>query len=200
MVDPQFITDFNRSDYDLEEFALFSVAVAGKTASQIAKATEKFIQMERRGETPFEKIRLMKRNHALTMNIQSARLGKWSLLSACYDKMAHSGIDLRTCSLEELEELPGIGPKTSRFFVMHSRPNQKIAALDTHILSYLRDQGFDTPKNSPSGRRYAEIERMFIEHAESIGRGDDLAEFDLEIWNAYSTRSGLGATGEIKVG
>jgi hypothetical protein len=44
MVDPQFVTKFDRTQRELEEFAMFSVCVAGKNASHIAKAVDRLCQ------------------------------------------------------------------------------------------------------------------------------------------------------------
>jgi thermostable 8-oxoguanine DNA glycosylase len=188
MIDPTDITKFDRTDDELEEFFLFSVAVAGKTAKVITKKIDQFLSLERENVSPFEKIRRMLSSYSLLMNLKRVKLGKYAILTECYKKIALSQIDLRTCSLEDLEQFKGVGPKTSRFFVLHSRPDQKIACLDTHILSYLKDLGYDIPKSNPTGNRYLKIEQMFLEHAKSLNR--DPAELDLAIWNERSVRSG----------
>lgn len=188
MIDPTDITKYDRTDAELEELLLFCVAVAGKTAKVIAKKVEEFLELERGDGSPFEKIRRMAKVHSLEMNMQHVRLGKYSTLAPCFKLLAISGIDLKTCTCEKLESFPGIGPKTSRFFILHTRPNQRIAVLDTHVLQYLGRLGHDVPKTTPTGRKYAALEKVFIEHADSLGR--DIAELDLEIWNENSTRSG----------
>lgn len=191
MVDPTDITNYHRTDEQLQELLLFCVSVAGKTAKVIALKLEQFLSLDREGGTPFEKIRRMVQVHSLGTNLQHVKLGRYSTLSNCFSMLAKSNIDLRTCSVDDLEKFPGIGPKTSRFFVLHSRPDQRIACLDTHVLSYLRDLGHDIPKGAPSGKRYKAIEQIFIAHADELGR--DIAELDLSIWNEYSKRSGAGA-------
>lgn len=198
MVDPTDMTKFDRSTEDLEELILFCVAVAGKTASIIASKMDIFLSCERAKVSPFEKIRRMIKSHSLMMNLQYAKLGKYGILSETYKGLATSGIDLRTCSLEELERFKGIGPKTSRFFVLHTRPNQRIACLDTHVLAYLRSLGYSIPKGAPSGKRYMEIEQIFVKYAEKLGK--TTAELDLAIWNELSSRSGTGVTVEESLG
>ena len=188
MVDPTKITDFCRSDKDLQEFFCFTVAVAGKTASVISVKIDQFFKLDRSDITPFEKIRKMARTHSLGMNLRHVKLGKYALLTDCYKQVVNSGIDLRTCSIEDLEKFPGVGPKTSRFFLLHSRPNQDIACLDTHVLSYLQELGHSVPKSPPSGKKYAELEQIFLSHAKDLGRNP--AELDLSIWNQRSKRSG----------
>lgn len=192
MIDPHKITNFDRETHELEEFALFAPAVAGKTAAFIAQALDRFLtpSAPHTHPSPFAHIRTLDENDALTLTIREARLGKWRTLTNCYRALANADLDLRTCALSDLESIPGIGPKTSRFFVIHTRPNAHVAVLDTHILSYMRSVGIDTPRNTPqTPKRYAELERAFLDHAHSIGRADDLAAFDLEIWSNSTTRS-----------
>ena len=91
---------------------------------------------------------------------------------------------LETATLEELEEIYGIGPKTSRFFLMHSRPNQRVAALDTHILKELNAQGVPAPKSTPAyGRKYKQLEQEFIRLADVAGMS--VADYDLHIWKKW---------------
>ena len=97
------------------------------------------------------------------------------------------GLNLSSCSIEDLERVVGIGPKTARCFVMHSRRGARHAGLDTHVLKYLKSRGVDVPKSTPTGRRYAELERIFLDMADESGKSP--AEFDLEIWKRYSSKS-----------
>lgn len=191
MIDPTDVTKFDRSQSELEEYLIFCIAVAGKTAKVIAQKIDQFFALERGEASPFEKIRRMIANHSLGLNLHAVKLGRYSILGPCFKQLASSSIDLKTCSIEELEKFPGVGPKTSRFFVLHTRPHQRIAVLDTHILSYLGRLGHDVPKTTPNGKRYFELEKAFIKHADELGR--DIAELDLSIWNENSKRSGPAA-------
>jgi hypothetical protein len=189
MIDPHEITDFNRSDHALEEFALFAPAVAGKTAAFIAQALDRFL-FPSDHPSPFAHVRALAELDTLTTTIRDARLGKWRTLTSCYHALAHADLDLRACTLDQLESIPGIGPKTSRFFLIHTRPGARVAVLDTHILAYLRSIGIDAPRYTPqTPKRYAQLEAAFLDHARDIGRADDLAAFDLEIWSNSTTRS-----------
>ena len=189
MVDPANVTNYRMSQYELEEFALFSIVVAGKTASTQARLLQDFlndIPALFLGEiSPFAKIRYMINGGILRDKLEKSKLGQYTKIYKAFREIVMLPIDLRTCTVEELEAIHGIGPKTARFFILHSRPNQKVAALDTHILRYMREElGIPTPKSTPSGKKYAELEQLFIKHAEDLGR--DTAELDLEIWNRYS--------------
>jgi len=184
MVDPRNITRFNRSTAELEELILFCVAVGGKTASFIAQALDEFLAGYP-GTSPFDVIRHLHRAGVLEDAIRGSRLGKHARLARAYAELVDSGIDLRTCSINDLEAVHGIGSKTSRFFLLHTRPNQQLAVLDTHVLRFMRSRGFrNIPKATPTGRRYREIEAKFLALAAREGR--DPAEFDLAIWREGS--------------
>ena len=86
--------------------------------------------------------------------------------------------------MSDLETIKGIGPKTSRFFLMSSRQGVEYAALDTHILRWMRDQGIENiPKSTPSGKRYLDLEQIYLK---MVPEGKSVGEFDLEIWREYS--------------
>jgi hypothetical protein len=103
---------------------------------------------------------------------------------ACLE-LAHSGLDLQTCPAEDLEKIHGIGMKTSRCFIMHSREDSDYAGLDTHVLAFLRDLGHDVPKHTPSSKqKYQDIETKFLFLAQVVDRSP--AHFDLLIWRVYS--------------
>lgn len=184
MVDPRDITRFDRSEAELEELILFCAAVAGKTARIIAAALDDFLAAHS-GATPFDKIRRLTAAGALGEAIRASRLGKHTRLTRLYGELAASGVDLKTCRVDELEAFHGIGPKTARFFILHSRPHQRLVVLDTHILRFLAGQGFgNLPKATPAGQRYRDIEGEVLAWLDAQGR--DPAEFDLETWKDSS--------------
>jgi thermostable 8-oxoguanine DNA glycosylase len=74
--------------------------------------------------------------------------------------------------------------KTSRCFIIHSRPNAQYAALDTHILKHMRSLGYDTPKSTPSKKQYLHLEKEFLKLAKKADMSP--ANYDLMIWNKYS--------------
>lgn len=188
MIDPQEITNFNRTDAELEEFLLFCVAVAGKTASTIAQQLDRFLLMVVGNESPFAKIRILLRLGKLRSYLEKAKLGKYGVLERAYTQLVESDIHLRVCEVGELEAIYGIGPKTARYFLLHSRRNQNLVPLDTHALKFLSTKGYKVPKSTPTGKRYYELEKAFIEEAKKAGKS--VAAFDLEIWNNSSIRSG----------
>lgn len=181
MIDPTAVTNYNRTDAELEEFMLFCIAVAGKTAQIIARQLQVLLDIAT-GDNPFDKIRNLIKIGRLDTVLKLARLGKYHVLMKAYKQILD--LNLRTCSLEDLEKVHGIGPKTARYFMLHTRPNVQVAALDTHILKFLKEQGYVVPNHTPTGKKYKELEQIFI--MEATKRGRQIAEFDLAIWNHYS--------------
>ena len=94
---------------------------------------------------------------------------------------------LRTASIDDLEKIPGVKFKTSRFFVLHSRMKAECVPLDTHILRFLRDRGVPSvPNVTPASKTiYDVLEKIAIEALKTLGYST-LAKADLETWKAYS--------------
>lgn len=185
MIDPTKITNFNSTNEQLEEVLLFWVLVAGKTASIISKSLEKILS-SLSGSTPFEKIRGVDKNNLPTL-LKDHGIGCFNIKARALWELVNSNLDLKTCSVDDLEKIYGIGPKTSRCFLIHSRPNVQYAALDTHILKYLRDSGRVVPKATPSSKKlYRKFEKIFLDDAKYYGYA--VAEFDLALWNKYASK------------
>jgi thermostable 8-oxoguanine DNA glycosylase len=136
---------------------------------------------------------------SLAGSMKSHGMGCYNNKSRSMLALAHSGIDLKTCSVDELESVRGIGPKTARCFLIHSRRGSRHAGLDTHILKYMREMGFEVPKSTPTGKKYRELEVIFLGLADASGMG--LAEFDLNIWKKHESKNGLpkGGRGRNRV-
>jgi len=175
MIDPRNITNYNRNKYELEEFAVFSVLVAGKTAKFIAKALEKFISGKPSNLSLFQYIQMLSLEE-LAGTLYSVGVGCHSGKSRTLKELVSLKLDLNQCSKAELMTIWGIGDKTANFFILHSRPNQFCGAIDTHIQKYL--------KMSLKDYSYAEIEEEFLKHVAQSGK--TAAELDLEIWNRYA--------------
>ena len=187
-INPKKITDFNRTKADLELFAIFAVCVAGKKSQQTAdKVNSHFrdTQTPTKQLTPFETIESLIKIRVFGAYLQTAKFGQYKRIYRALKDLAESGIDLKTCTVEDLEAIHGIGPKTSRFIIMHSRPNQRLATLDTHILRWMRDQGIDTPKATPQSRKlYKELEQKFLTLCDKCAILP--SQLDLKIWKQYS--------------
>jgi hypothetical protein len=113
----------------------------------------------------------------------TARIGQYTRLTRCWRESL--SLDLRNDPLEAFEAIHGVGPKTARMFIMHSRPNQRVAALDTHLLKYLEANGHIVPKATPSSiKQYHELENAFLTLADAAGESP--ADHDLRIWKSYA--------------
>jgi len=178
-VTPERITDFHRSDSELQSFLIFAVAVAGKNADSVAPKVNRMLADW--NTEPFTFLRTYRRDIDAIM--REYRMGP-------YDQRmipAMNGIidlDLRACTIADLEAIKGIGPKTSRFFMLHSRPDQELIVLDIHILRYLKRRfRMQVPKSTPSGKRYLAIESEAIRKIKKhMPNWKSFAEFDLNAW------------------
>jgi thermostable 8-oxoguanine DNA glycosylase len=113
-----------------------------------------------------------------------AKVGNYGKVFKAFHEVAFANLDLRTCSPAELEAIHGIGPKTARFFIIWTRQDARVAALDVHILRWMRNLGYDAPRQTPSGKRYAVLEAAFL--AEADRRGLSPQALDAQIWSAGS--------------
>jgi len=187
MVDPYNITKYDRNDWDLEEFAVFAVCVAGKPARVIASRVSillaRLAVQRLPGLSPLELIATFDATE-LAEELRLAGIG-------CYNQKATGlrelslRIDVRTCTVAQLEAIPYIGPKTARFFLMHSRQGVRVAALDRHILKHLAEHVARVPKNSPpKGRTYNRLEEQFLALADKAGM--TAADYDLMVWKRFA--------------
>jgi hypothetical protein len=190
MIDPNNVTNAARTPAQLEEFLLFCIVVAGKNADQQSGKLERFLG----GRRPFAHIRSSDRDGRLEERLREVRLGKYSLLGRSFRELAASGADLGACTWEELTRFPGIGIKTAKFFVLHSRPREMHGVLDTHVLAWMREHwapgaagSLPVPRHSPQDPRvYRFWETVYFgmvsarHHAGA--QAVDWARFDLDLW------------------
>jgi hypothetical protein len=191
MIDPNKVTDFNRTEAQLEEFLLFAILVAGKKSDMMARKLELFLYGSRKAlglpsdTTPFQLLEYLIKCDLLDPSMKKFKLGVYTKLNKCFTGILQFKGKLNTVTIEELESVFGIAEKTSRFFILHSRPNQQIAALDTHILKWLNELEYpNVPKNTPSGKKYQDLEKAFLYEANI--REVSPADLDLTIWKKYA--------------
>lgn len=188
MIIPEQITNFNRSQAELEEFALFSILVAGKGAKVTAKKLHEFLFVPTviGTMTAFEWIEhLDKLGQALDVCMKLHKLGQYSRVKRAFLDIVKKKDKLSTITVDELETVYGVGRKTASFFVVHSQAGARHAVLDTHILHWLRDNGHNAPRVTPSRKKYIELENIFLDYCDQLGKTP--AELDLEIWKKYSS-------------
>lgn len=186
LIDPHSITDYDRSDEDLEAFWLFCVLVAGKNSRVQAQKLANFLKpAEVVGISPFRYIQLREHKY-LDDDIRAEKLGQYKRIHRCF--IESLTLDLRTCTVEDLESVYGVGPKTARFFLLHSRQDQRLAVIDTHILKWMREVlGIDAPKSTPTQlSKYHELEDQYLEYCDQHGLSP--AELDLQIWSDLNNK------------
>ena len=193
MITPTNITNYNRTQAELEEFLLFTILVAGKTAKTQAIKLDLFLSnhplkngtLNDKKDSPFDFIQRLIDLKMLKIWMKDCKLGQYNRLENAFVGIMQFKGKLDSVTLDELESISGIGSKTSRFFLLHSRPDQKIAVLDTHILKYMSKQGYNVPKVTPSDKKkYRKIEEDFLYECRILKKNP--AELDLEIWKSYS--------------
>ena len=183
-IDPLRITNYERNQYQKESFLLYCIVAAGKTAKTQAAKLNEFLK----GITkPFNYIKELVNNEQLYNYLVKSKLGQYKRIEKSFEKVVD--LDLDRVTVDELVRVKGIGPKTARFFVMHSRKGERVATLDVHILKWLREQGVENvPSQTPqSSLNYNRLEKAFLELAEKMGRTP--AELDLQIWREKSQKS-----------
>lgn len=184
----------NLTDDGLLRFWLFCCAVAGKSADTQAKAVLRFEQWLRyldrqRYDIPADASLAAVIRRATTSDLLKAlikgRVGQYKrlldILTWTREKL-FSVAWLRYPTPMLLEECPGVGRKTSRYFTLYVRPRYPCAVLDRHILRWLKARGVpNVPDNTPaSAAAYDRLEREFLAAAREIGSTP--AELDLDIW------------------
>ena len=180
LIDPHNITDFNRSKRDLQTFWMFCVLVAGKNSAIQARKLNEFLSVARWNTLPFTFIEVLHDDGLLFNALEYHKLGQYRRIFRCFTESLN--LNLNTCTVEDLESIYGVGPKTARFFLLHTRPNQNLAVLDTHILRWMQTWiSAYIPGATPSGKKYKEVEDMFLTYCTKHNMTP--SELDLQIWS-----------------
>lgn len=192
MIVPEKITNYNRTEAELEEFLMFAILVAGKTAKTQAKKLDAFLSFKTKlglpdDTTPFEFLEYIKKGFWLRNTMHLHKLGQYKRLESAFRGILEFKGNLKNVSVQDLESVKGIGSKTARFFVLHSRPNVRHAVLDTHILKWMGSLGVNVPKATPPKNKYGKLEEKFLELADE--RNMSVADLDLHIWKTYAIKS-----------
>ena len=166
---------------------MFAILVAGKTAKTQAKKLNEFLThcMHKEIDKPFALLSRLSSMGWLEIQMKQFKLGQYNRIGHVFKEILKFKGKLKKVTLEELESIKGIGSKTARFFLLHSRKNVEVAVLDTHILKWLREQGHDAPKATPTKKKYAVLEKIFL--TEAMKRDILPADLDLEIWKSYAS-------------
>ena len=194
MINPTEVTNFERTPDQVEQFALFAILVAGKNSDVASRklleiCKEVFEETHRRDILTWI-IETYENRFLIQDFFQSYNTGQHTRIAKHVDKMRFEIknkilLDLPIGVLEEK-----MGPKTARFFMLHSVKDCECIPLDTHILSWMRDNGADVPKSTPKpGKRYRQIEEECLAmFNELLPEGKSVAEKDLMVWKKQSGR------------
>ena len=137
---------------------------------------------------PFQSIKSAEQHGILMQEIEKAKLGQYKKLFAGFKYISDNKLVLNNTTTEQLELIPGVGMKSSRFFLLHSSKEYKdrIAILDTHILKFIKENiDNQAPKSTPTIKvKYKYWEDVFLYWCELNNK--NVADFDLEVWKSYA--------------
>ena len=230
MIDPFKVTDFNRGDFDLQSFFLFCFAVAGKNAKVQADKLNSMIDgfQESWVENPIyheegHPIPDGPLTHMMDLNtepfyigrtpvennLRSVKLGKyttWINMINWFNanlRIENVNMFLRCAGLASLLLIPGVGDKTARFFLLHSREDEQCIPLDTHVLKFISSKGVPcVPTSTPPHSKYfmwEKIAREMYTHEMRSKGYSNLAETDLAIWKSFSQHERQHDSNQIEV-
>lgn len=182
----------NKTPDTLMGFLMFGIAVAGKNSRTTSNKIKDLVDSSSSNTgSPVKAVQNMYASEQLFPGVieQALRIqktGKYKVLTKAYSYLGSRPFDLATISLDELLSIPGVGPKTARYFLMYGQESTKHAALDTHILKFLREfLGINAPKQTPGNPKlYAELENSFVTQAEQLKLTPK--ELDNLVWQYYS--------------
>jgi thermostable 8-oxoguanine DNA glycosylase len=191
MIDPINFTKYDRNENELQEVVVFGLLVAGKNALTTSRLLDALLRdYDHIGSGAFEILSHfeLEKPPRLSIVLKDYGFGCYNMKAKGLYELVRSGINLRTCTVDDLKKIRGIGLKTANLFLMHTRKDYKGCCVDIHLLKFLRDLGYAVPKSTPSSKKiYHEISKLFIELTDV--HGVSTTELDLMIWNAYSSKN-----------
>ena len=177
-----------------EWWILFGIAVAGKGADQTRKKLDAFLkdaeQQVRAATTgrgrfsPFDVVRWLATNRKLMPMLTKHKVGQYQRIGTAFTQALT--LDADALTVENLEAIPGVGPKTARMVILYTQPDANCVPLDTHILKYLalKCPMTKVPKSTPAaGPLYRDLEILFQELARRLGVA--VRDLDTAVWTAY---------------
>lgn len=176
-----------------EWFVLFSICVAGKSAKQTQEKLNGLLKDMAEG-TPvhlrpsaFDVVWWADRQGKLGDYLRKHKIGQYTRIEKAFREVVkHDVVTIRP-TVEILETVPGIGPKTARFIVLYTNPDADCVPLDTHILKFLAHvfPHEKVPKSTPpAGHKYRYLEELFQRTAKAIGK--TVRQLDTEVWQSYA--------------
>lgn len=185
-INPTQITNFNRSIKELQAFWIFCITVAGRNSDWAARTVAKLLNKVEPDQTPFEYFKELGEgglHNALVAN----KVGQYTRIHKAIKQSLY--LLLNSANLSELMDVHGVGPKTARFFLLHSRENCQHAVLDTHILRWLADHHVPAPSTTPQKEEeYCKLEKIWLKLSEAYYPNTSPAQRDLLVWAKMSGR------------
>jgi hypothetical protein len=194
-------------EHELQVFLIHCIIVAGKSAP-FGNAKTKALLEGAGNLLPFDYIGRKIKAGALKALLKETKTGNYQKMYTCLYALTarRTPLDLEACTLEELESIPYVGLKTSRYFMMYTRPEHEtndIAVIDTHVLKWLRTNEWaqrrlaqlkirKVPKSTPSRsakKLYLKLQAVICEHAKKIGV--TARQWDSNNWDTASKFSDL---------
>jgi len=170
-----------------ERWVLFGICVANKPANKTAEKLDGFLDWYRfSNETPFQIVAHNIDCSGFMATLRLFKFGQYTRIERAFREVTKLDVE-KDLSVERLESIPGIGPKTARMLMLYIDPDLKVVPLDTHVLKYLRLMNVSgVPKSTPpKGKTYKRLEDIFI--AEAVAQGKSVRQLDTEVWQAYSS-------------
>lgn len=198
-INPKEITNLNRTTRQKEKFLLFCVLCAGKSSDVMAEKLEQLLEPlkpstdprdQGNKTTPLRYLVNLLRNGRLREVLERHKIGKYKLLTDFVEFLKPLVMHYEVTEMDRdgLVQAPGISYKTASLYRMHCF-GDKIACLDTHVLRWLRNEGFKgVPKASPSNwDTYRHWENVFL--GECYKRDVEPNHFDLDLWKQATKKS-----------
>jgi thermostable 8-oxoguanine DNA glycosylase len=193
---------FGATESELEQFMLFALFAVRTNADVANSSLRKLLDGMNSTETPYQFLREVladnledgknyeQRRQALMEDIlreSGCRFYKMKAKGVLYQLYeVGGGAQLRDVSRYDMLKWPGVGWKTSSFFVLHTQidPPDPVACLDVHILRWLKrkvGRKMAVPDIPPSrAEDYYPLEFEFLRQADRAGVHP--AYFDVGIW------------------
>lgn len=180
---------------ELEYWILFAICVANKPASVTSQKMNQFMALSEKS-MPFEKVQDMLDHNNLDYCLRLVKFGQYKRINKAFIE----AIKLDLIKLEQAEppealqmliNISGIGTKTARMILMYAFPAHADlwVPLDTHILKFLRKQGYVTPAHTPpAGIIYNILQDAFRREAQK--RNMTMRELDTKVWLSYAENKG----------
>lgn len=181
---PKDVTNFRRSDAELEMFWFYCLLVAGKNSDWAAPKNSIMFLDRDHEQRPLVWLKQQGRKY-----LEHHKTGQYDRLTRAIRESCE--LNFRTATVDELEAVHGCGPKTARFFILHSRRDAEVAVLDTHILKWLAEKiEAVVPKQTPQNRkRYYAFEQIALRLFGVHFPRQPLADVDMHLWCLYSGRA-----------